>query len=117
MKKKENPEKNYEVSQKNYINLDPWQQEVLDYNGNLVVCSGRQTGKSTIVAIKAAEFVVKNPKKQVLIISVTEDQAKELLQKAVLYIAEKYKSWIKTPYNKNILKDLIRLNNGFSRFN
>ena len=112
--KKEKPEGilNSPEEIKTYIHLDPWQQEVLDYDGNLVVCSGRQTGKSTIVAIKAAEFVVKNPKKQVLIISVTEDQAKELLQKAVLYIAEKYKSWIKTPYNKNILKDLIRLNNG-----
>ncbi len=109
MKKKEKTE---EQNSKPFLALDPWQQEVLDYKGNLVVCSGRQTGKSTVVAIKAAEFIVKNKGKQVLIVSVTEDQAKELLLKAVLYIMERYKSWIKTPYNKNILKDLLRLNNG-----
>lgn len=109
MKKKENPENEI---QKPKILLDPWQQEVIDWPENCAICSGRQTGKSTVVAIKAAEFVIKNKNKQVLIISVTEDQAKELLLKAVLYIQDNYPSWIKRPYQKNILKDLIRLNNG-----
>ena len=94
------------------INLDAWQKEVLEHKGNKVICSGRQTGKSTVVSMLASEFAVKNPKKQILIISVTEDQAKELLIKCHLYIDEKYKSWIKKPYAKNVLKDLIRLNNG-----
>lgn len=94
------------------MQLDNWQKEVIEYKGNLVVCSGRQTGKSVAVAVKASEFVVNNKNKQVLIISVTEDQAKELLLKAINYIVENYKSWIKKPYNKNVLKDLVRLNNG-----
>lgn len=92
--------------------LDSWQKEVLNYKGNLVVCSGRQTGKSTVIAMKAAEFVINNKNKQVLIISVTEDQAKEMLLKAVLYITDYYKAYIKKPYSKNVLKDIIRLNNG-----
>ncbi len=43
-----------ENNKKRILNLDPWQREVLEYKGNIIVCSGRQTGKSTIIAIKAA---------------------------------------------------------------
>lgn len=94
------------------INLDPWQNEVLDHKGNKIICSGRQTGKSTVVSILASEFAVKKIKKQILIVSVTEDQAKELLQKVVIYMMDNYKIYIKKPYSKNVLKDLIRLTNG-----
>ena len=96
------------------LKLDDWQKEVVEYKGNIVVCSGRQTGKSQCIAIKAAEFVVNNPKKHVLIISVTEDQAKELLIKVQIYLEDNYKAWIKKPYAKNVLKDLLRLTNGSS---
>src|SRR3990167_2376776 len=101
---KENPKKSL-------LNLDPWQKEVLAYKGNIVVCSGRQTGKSTVVAIKAAEFVVNNPLKQVLIISVTEDQARELLQKAQLYIEAAYSRVIKTG-KSDTNKEKCTLKNG-----
>ena len=101
---KENPKKSL-------LNLDPWQKEVLAYKGNIVVCSGRQTGKSTVVAIKAAEFVVNNPLKQVLIISVTEDQARELLQKAQLYIEAAYPRVIKTG-KSDTNKEKCTLKNG-----
>lgn len=93
------------------LNLDEWQKQVLDYKGNLVVCSGRQTGKSTIVAIKASEFAVKNPKKQILIISVTEDQAIELLLKAYIYIDDNYSKSIKTGRDRPT-KSVLKLKNG-----
>ncbi|MEK7112679.1 MAG: terminase family protein [Patescibacteria group bacterium] len=109
MVKKENKS---EESKKPALSLDPWQQEVLGYRGNKIICSGRQTGKSTVVAMDAAEFAIKNKSKQVLIISVTEDQAKELLQKVVIYIFDNYSAYVKKPHSKNVLKDIIRLNNG-----
>jgi len=77
------------------INLDEWQIKVLKTKGNKCICSGRQTGKSTVVAIDAGDFAVNNPKKHVLIISVTEDQAIELLLKVQLYIESRYKKWVK----------------------
>ena len=55
--------------------LDDWQKEILAAEGNICVNSGRQAGKSQIIAIKVGEYLKANPKKQVLIISVTEDQA------------------------------------------
>ncbi len=108
MKKKEN---NSEIIPKRTLNLDPWQREVLSYKGNIIVCSGRQTGKSTIIAIKAAEFILNHINKQVLIISVTEDQARELLQKVLFYIEDNYHGTIKT--NRQFTnKEKITLKNG-----
>lgn len=74
--------------------LDDWQKEVLASDGNICICSGRQVGKSQIIAIKSAEFIVKNPNKKVLIISITEDQAEMMLQKILLYISDNYPSKI-----------------------
>lgn len=97
------------------LTLDPWQEEVLAYNGNIVVCSGRQTGKSTVVAMKAAEFVVQNPDKQVLIVSVTEDQARELLLKAQLYIDSTYPKQIKTNKSDTNKEKVTLKNNSIIR--
>src|SRR3990167_1564023 len=74
--------------------LDKWQEDVLKAEGNLCICSGRQVGKSQIIAIKTAEFIVNNPGKKVLIISVTEDQAESMLQKIMLYLSDNYKKLI-----------------------
>lgn len=93
------------------INLDAWQKEVIETDGNLCICSGRQTGKSQCVAIKACEFVVKNPKKQVMILSITEEQAINLLQKCTLYMAEKYSRLIKKGKDRPTKSKLL-LNNG-----
>jgi len=78
------------------LNLDPWQKEVLQHKGNKVICSGRQTGKSTVASILASEFAINTPNKSILIVSVTEDQARELLMKCLLYIDDTYKKRIKT---------------------
>jgi hypothetical protein len=74
--------------------LDQWQLEVLNATGNICICSGRQVGKSQIIAIKTAEFIANNPGKKVLIISITEEQAESMLQKIVLYLNDNYKKMI-----------------------
>lgn len=71
--------------------LDDWQVDVLGAEGNLCICSGRQVGKSQVVAIKAALFCLDNPGAQVLIISVTEDQAERMLQKILLFLHDNAK--------------------------
>lgn len=91
--------------------LDNWQKEILAAKGNLCICSGRQVGKSTIVAIKGAEFSIQNPKKMVLIVSVTEKQAEEMLIKVLLYIKEKYPKMIKKGKDRPT-KHKIMLANG-----
>ena len=54
------------------IDLDPWQQDVLNTNCNLHIRAGRQVGKSFIVSRKAVEYAVANPRKTVMIIAFTE---------------------------------------------
>lgn len=65
---------------------DKWQEDVLAAEGNIVVCSGRQVGKTEIIAEKTARFISSHAYKKVLIISVTEMQAENMLVKIVLHL-------------------------------
>jgi hypothetical protein len=90
--------------------LDSWQEEVLKAEGNLCINSGRQVGKSAIIAIKASEYMVNHPGKKILIISVTEDQAEMMMQKILLYLFDNYKDQIAKGKDKPS-KHLVRLKN------
>lgn len=65
---------------------DKWQEEVLAAEGNIVVNCGRQVGKTTVISRKSAEFICKYPNKKILIISVTEQQAENMLAMIVLQV-------------------------------
>jgi len=80
---------------KPWKSLEPWQVEVLEEEGNIVLRSGRQVGKSTVVSILAGDFAINNPKKEILIISKVERQAYHLFFKVKNYINEKYPNAIK----------------------
>ena len=93
------------------IKLDPWQQEVLETEGNLVLRSGRQTGKSTVISIKASEYAVSHAKKLVLIVAAVERQAYLLFEKTLSYLVDNYKKLIKTGKERPT-KHVINLTNG-----
>ena len=94
------------------IKLDKWQEEILEYsNEDLCICSGRQTGKSTIVSILASEFVTRNYNKHILIVSITEDQAILLLQKCLFYLDKIHSNLIKKGKYRPT-KSKIELRNG-----
>ena len=92
------------------LQLDKWQKDVLTAEGDLCICAGRQTGKSTVVSIKAAEFIINNPNKLVMIVSTTEDQSQLMISKISNYLHENYKSLIRKG-KTNQTKHLIRLKN------
>lgn len=92
------------------IVLDPWQKEILNYRGNVILCTGRQVGKTTIFAIKAAEYLIRNPGHKIIIVSLTEDQAKLIIVMILDYIEKHYKNMIakgakKPTQNRIILKN------------
>lgn len=93
------------------MELDQWQKDVLDTDGNIVLRSGRQCGKSTVISIKAAEFALNNPKSSIMIISATERQAYLLFSKVLFYITDNYKKHIK-PGKEGATKSEIKLKNG-----
>ena len=76
--------------------LDPWQQELLKTEGNIALRSGRQVGKSTIISIKAGEYAINNPHKNIMIIASVERQAYLLFEKVLSYIYNTHKEMIKT---------------------
>jgi hypothetical protein len=91
--------------------LDDWQREVLETKGNIVLCSGRQVGKSTIVSVSAGRFVMENDRKSVLIISATERQAEELFIKCLNYISSVNPRLVMKGKNRPT-KHILKLNNG-----
>ena len=76
------------------MNLDAWQEQILATEGNIVLRSGRQVGKSTVVAIKAGDYAAHNKDKCILIIAAVERQASLLFDKTLGYLADNYKSYI-----------------------
>lgn len=93
------------------MKLDKWQEEVLVHEGNICLCSGRQVGKSTIIAIKAGEYAVKNRNKSILIIASVERQALLLFEKTLSHIYENHKEYIMKGKDKPT-KHELRLKNG-----
>jgi len=93
------------------LKLDDWQQEVLECAGNLVLRSGRQVGKSTVIAVKAGEYALTNPGKTILVVAAVERQAFLLFDKILAYIYETDKKQIKKGKDRPT-KSRIKLTNG-----
>ncbi len=81
--------------------LDKWQKRVLDTKGNITIRAGRQVGKSTIIALKAAHFARHYHGTVTLIIAAAQRQSSllfekilaelEIVNKAMLEEAGEYK--------------------------
>ena len=93
------------------IKLDDWQKEVLKTKGNVVLRSGRQVGKSTVIAIKAAEYAKTNKNKNVLVIASVERQASLLFEKVLSYMMDNSPNLIMKGRNRPT-KTRIKLKNG-----
>lgn len=96
---------------KGNIVLDDWQKEIIEAKGHILLCTGRQVGKTTIFAIKAAERMVHDPGCRIIGVSLTEDQA--FLMRAMVedYLKEKYPTYLKVAKKDKATKNKITLNN------
>ena len=77
------------------MKFDKWQSEVLKAKGNLCIRSGRQTGKSTIIAELVDDYACNNKEKVVMVIASTERQAYLLFEKIYENIRKKHFSLLK----------------------
>lgn len=93
------------------IELDSWQKEVLDTEGNICLRSGRQVGKSTVIGLKAAVYALNNPGKLIMVISKTERQAGLLFSKIIFNISQINRTQIKKGKDRPT-KHKITLKNG-----
>lgn len=92
------------------IKLDNWQQQILDYKGDILLLKGRRIGGTEIFAIKAAERMVSQPKVKIVMLSLTEDQAKLIISVCQEHLIRKYKNHIAYGKDKPTLTR-IRLKN------
>lgn len=95
------------------IILDEWQEEILKAKGNVLLCTGRQVGKTTIFSRKAAERMVNQKGCQIITVSITEDQAKLIIVMVLDYLERHHKKLIKRGLDKPT-QNKIHLTNGSS---
>ena len=95
------------------IVLDKFQEEFKQYRGHKLLCTGRQVGKTTIMAISAAERMIVDRGIQIIVASLTEDQAKLIIVMTLSYLEKKYKAYI-CKGAKKPTQNKIELNNGSS---
>ena len=93
------------------ITFDKWQLDVLKSKGNIVLRSGRQVGKSTVIAVKAAVYALSNENKTIMIIAKVERQANLLFSKILRNLHTLDKTQIMKGKNKPT-KHIIHLKNG-----
>lgn len=93
------------------MELDKWQKEVLAYDGNIAICSGRQVGKSTVIAKKAAQFAIKHPGTITLVIAKSQRQAGFIFEMITGEFADKERKGKRLLKKKGTLTKLILKNN------
>jgi hypothetical protein len=94
----------------NELNFDDWQKEILEAEGNILLCTGRQVGKTTIFAKKASDRLLKKPTK-IIVVSLTEDQAQLIIQMVLTFLEKTNVRMIKTGRFRPT-KNKIELRNG-----
>jgi hypothetical protein len=97
------------------IVLDNWQKEVLNHKGDLLLCTGRRVGKTYIMARKAIDRMIKVPKTQVIMFSLTEDQAMIILSMAKNYLLEAAPNMLVKKHTETNKKNLALKNGSVMR--
>ncbi len=82
------------------MEYDEWQKEVLEAKGNVLLNKGRQIGGTEIFAHKAAEFIIHNPKEQIICVSDTLEQAENIIIMVLAYLQEHHPKMILRGKNK-----------------
>ncbi len=93
------------------IEYDPWQQEILDHEGHILLCTGRQVGKTLTFAAKAAQYMLNNPNCQIIVVSQSLDQAELMIVMIMMYLERDNKKLIARK-KKAPTKTSITLTNG-----
>lgn len=89
------------------IELDDWQKEVDEYDGDIILCTGRRVGKTYILAKKAIDLMVRKERTNIVMISLTEDQAMIIMIMALNYAKEVCPSSIGKGKDKPTLRSLM----------
>ena len=93
------------------MKYDDYQKKILDTQGDILVNTGRQVGKTTVFAHKIAYHMLTHPKHQVIVVSLTEDQAQLIIIMILDYFQKHYKDQVQKGKNKPT-KSRVWIKNG-----
>lgn len=94
------------------MQLDTWQQEIMDNETNhILLGKGRRIGATHLFAMKAVEWLMTHhnphPQSQIVCSSITEDQAQLIIAFATNYAEKNYKEYIGKKSDKPTLNRLV----------
>lgn len=84
----------FKINKKPEIVYDPLQEEIINTKGHIVVCTGRQWGKTLTFAKKAGIYMRENPNSRIIVVSLTEDQAQLMIIMTLDYLEQNNKDLI-----------------------
>ncbi len=91
---------------------DKWQEEVIKSDSKrILICKGRQIGGTTVFAAKAAKRLTEKKRDEIMVVSITEDQA-QLVIIMVLSFLEKIAPKLISKKKQDTTKGKILLRNG-----
>jgi len=93
------------------MKYDDWQKKVLEQEGDILVNTGRQVGKTMTFSHKIANYLLDNPKHQVIVVSLTEDQAQLIIIMVLDYLQKNFKTKVQKGAKKPT-KSRVWLKNG-----
>lgn len=92
--------------------LDKWQQDVLDCNSKrILICKGRQIGGTTIFAKKAADRLAKITGEEIMVTSITEEQAQHVIMMVLQFLEREHRELL-SKKKQDTTKGKIALKNG-----
>jgi len=94
-----------------FSKLDPWQKEALEHRGHILLCTGRQSGKTFLMARKASDYMLSHPNCRIIVVSLTEDQAELMIIMILDYLEKNHKNKIAIGLKKPT-KKRVYLKNG-----
>lgn len=92
------------------IILDGWQEEIINHDGNVLLCTGRQVGKTLTFAVKISKYLISHPTSQIVVVSLTEDQAKLIIIMSLDYLEKNHRKLIAKGKHKPTQGSITLLN-------
>lgn len=97
--------------EKKAIILDDWQKDIIEEDGNVLLCTGRQVGKTMTLSHKAGKYMIEHPNTNIIVVSLTEDQAQLIIIMILDFLERTDKGKIHKG-KKKPTKSTITLTNG-----
>lgn len=93
------------------MKYDKWQQQIMDTEGDILVNTGRQVGKTMTFSHKIGNYLLNNPKHQVIVVSLTQDQAELIIIMIQDFLDKNHKNQVQKG-KKKPTKSRIWIKNG-----